>query len=242
MAVCRPLAALALMLVFDWPHALDPWSWSGHTLRVLTALGTAGAVIALVLVEMTKGLGRWFREHRTRPRLSLSHDSHVDITREAGWHPQQPRTSGQVQIAYVRLGVKNAVGHRAAPGVEVTVKRVEQVEGEPDDRLPAHNVGPLVWTHRAPVFNQLGPGVLRTVALGHVFVGDSRFYIDLGIPEPNSRVHILGPGTYRFTLTVSAANVDTENWTVTMWHDGELTADGDFTEHVKITEPPRRSS
>jgi hypothetical protein len=36
---------------------VNPWSWSEHTLRVLTALGTTGAVIALVLVESTRDSG-----------------------------------------------------------------------------------------------------------------------------------------------------------------------------------------
>jgi hypothetical protein len=217
---------------------IDPWSWSEHTLRVLTALATAGAVIALVVLELTKGLGGRLREWRTRPELTLSHDPQVDIAREAGPHPQQPPTSGHVQMAYVRVAVANAAGRRAASGVEVIVKRVEQLGGTTDDRLPSHNMGPLAWTHRDPALNQLGPGVSRTVVLGLMYVGDSRFYVGLGIPEPNTRVNILGPGAYRFTLTVSALNVDAREWTVDLWFGGELTLDRDFAEQVKVTNGP----
>jgi hypothetical protein len=228
---------LVLLFWLAWPDLFDPWSWSRHTLGVLTALGTAGAVIALVVVETTKGIFRRTRERRTRPLLSVSHDAKVDITREEGPHPQN--ANDLRQIGYVRLGISNAGGRRAAVAVEVTIKRLEQLHGEPNPKLPAHNVGPLGWTHRAPPFGQFAPGVRRTVALGAQWADDERIWLGV-IPEPNSRVHIIGAGSHRITLTVSAANVDAEDWMLTLWHDGKLTAESDFGDHLKITDGPRR--
>jgi hypothetical protein len=213
---------------------IDPWSWSEHTLRVLTALGTTGAVIALVVVETTKGSLRRWREWRMRPDLRLTHDPDIDIGREVTVLGRAPKAT-----AYVRIGVENAGGRRAAPAVEVTVKRVDQLDGEPNDRLPTHNMGPLSWTHRDPLLNQLGRGVKRTVVLGALLAGGTRFHVGLGISPPFRGVDLLGPGTYRFTLTVSAENVDARDWTVGLWHDGELAAASQFHDHVKITEAPQ---
>jgi hypothetical protein len=218
---------------------LDPWSWSDHTLRVLTALGTTGAVIALVVVETAKGSVRTWRDHRKRPLLSLTHEPDVDIGREVtvGGPGQDP---GHRTTAYVRLGVENAAGRRAASAVEVTVKRVEQLEGDHDDRLPTYNMGPLGWTHRDPLLNKLGPGVRRTVVLGALVASGTRFHVGLDIAPPHTGVDLLGPGTYRFTLTVSGADVDARDWTVELWHDGSLTATSKVRDHVKITAAPRR--
>jgi hypothetical protein len=53
-------------------------------------------------------------------------------------------------------------------------------------------------------------------------------------------VHLLDPGKYRFTLTLSAADVDARDWTVSLWHDGDMQAVGDVRDHVKITDGPKR--
>ena len=48
---------------------------------------------------------------------------------------------------------------------------IEQAGNDPtfpeDERLPIHNLGPLAWTHRNPIANQLGPGASSTVAVGY---------------------------------------------------------------------------
>lgn len=215
---------------------LNPWSWSEHTLAVLTALGTTGAVIALVVVETTKDwLGR-HRHARTQPDLRLTHDANVDVAREVATVGQTPTGT-----AFVRLGVENAAGRRAASAVEVTVKRVDRIEGPRFSNLPptTHNIGPLGWTHRDPVNNQLGPGVRRTVVLGAIAEDSSPFQVGLGIPPPNSGVDILPPGTYRFTLTLSATDVDARDWTLQLWHDGELTRGDDARDHVRIAAGPK---
>jgi hypothetical protein len=221
---------------------LDPWSWSEHTLRVLTALGTTGAVIALVLVETTKGLRRAWAEHRRRPELTLAHDSEIDRTSEIGFHPQQPPTAGPMRMVYLRLAVRNKKGRRAADGVEVSIVRVEQLDGHDNDRLPAHNMGPLTWSHRDPLQSRLGPGAASSAAIGYGFTGvnDLRFFIDLGVPWPNSRVNILGIGTYRFTLRVTAANADAEDWTITVANAPMTAPDGSPEHTLTVTEGPRR--
>ena len=97
-------------------------------------------------------------------------------------------------------------------------------------------MGPLAWTHRDPLLNQLGPDVRRTVVLGALAEGSAPFQDGLGIPQPDSGVHLLAPGTYRFTLTVSALDVD--DWTLELWHDGEFDTHSAISEHVRITEGP----
>jgi hypothetical protein len=222
----------------DW-DLLNPLSWSEHTLRVLTALGTVGAVIALVVVETTKGaLGRW-REWRRRPVLTLTHNPQVDVAREV----IATATSGLLRptrpTAYARLGVENAPGRRAAPAVEVVVKKVERVDaGAPGSDPPTHDMGPLGWTHRDPLLNQLGPGARRTVVLGALPSGGTTLQVGLGIGPPLSGVDVLQPGTYRFVLTVSAENVDARDWIVELWHDGQFAPASRVPDHVKITKGP----
>jgi hypothetical protein len=223
---------------------LHPWSWSEHTLRVLTALGTTGAVIALVFLEVTKGLIRSWREHRHRPELTLTHDHEIDITSEVGLQPFQPTTTGPDRMTYVRLAVRNAKGRRAAEGLEVSVVRVKQIEGERDKRLPTHNMGPLVWSHRDPLQSRLGPGASSSAALGFGVVGanDGRFFIDLGVAWPKSGVSILGPGSYRFTLRVTAANVDAQEWTLTLSNVHRFQpSDGSDDHTLAVTDGPRRA-
>jgi hypothetical protein len=206
-----------------------------HTLRVLTALGTTGAVIALVFLETIRGVLRSWREWRRRPILSLTHDPSVDVAREVVGTVEQTTPA-----AYVRLGVENEPGRRNAPAVEVTVKRVDQIDGDPNDNMPTHNMGPLGWTHRDPLLSQLGPGARRTVVLGAHPATGSVVIVGLGVPPPLTGVDVLTSGTYRFVLTVSAQNVDAQDWTLDLWHDGQLTTAGKVGEHVKVTDGPRR--
>jgi hypothetical protein len=199
-------------------------------------------VIALVVVESTKGFRRAWTERSRRPKLTLSHDPEVDLTNEVGFHPQQPPTVGTMQMVYVRLAVRNAKGRRAAEGVEVNIAHVEQLGGSATDRLPANNMGPLAWSHRDPIQSRLGPGASSSAALGYGFTGenDVRFYIDLGIPWPNSRVNILSVGTFRFTLRVTAANADAEEWTLTLANAASTLPDGRPDHTLSVTDGPRR--
>jgi hypothetical protein len=145
-------------------------------------------------------------------------------------------------MVYVRLSVRNKKGRRAAEGVEVSIAHVEQVDGPPSDRLPAHNMGPLAWSHRDPIQSRLGPGASSSAALGYGFTGenDVRFYIDLGIPWPNSRVNILSVGTFRFTLRVTAANVDAEEWMLHLDNAGSTLPDGKPDHTLSVIDGPRR--
>jgi hypothetical protein len=102
--------------------------------------------------------------------------------------------------------------------------------------------GPLAWSHRDPLQSRLGPGATSSAALGYGFTGenDPRFFIDLGVPWPNSRVNILGLGTYRFTLRITAANADAEEWTVTLANEADVLPDGSPDHKLSITDGPRR--
>jgi hypothetical protein len=98
-------------------------------------------VIVLVFLETVKGWLRLWRDRRHRPVLNLTNDPDVDIGYELA---AVGTSSTPIPTAYVRLGVENARGRRAAEAVEVTVKHVEQIAAPPNTMFaePTHNMGP----------------------------------------------------------------------------------------------------
>jgi hypothetical protein len=65
---------------------LSPLDWSDHTLDVLTALGTAGAVVVAVSVALLGWIIRAVRERRRAPQLAVTYDwqtSDDDVERSA---------------------------------------------------------------------------------------------------------------------------------------------------------------
>jgi hypothetical protein len=220
----------------------NPWSWSKHTLDVLIALGTTGAVIVALGIAVFTSFFR--RLHR--PALSLSHDPDSDRTVEMWVH--RLATMGS-RAAFVRLGVSNARGRHAAEDVQVFVVAVNGVRV---------NFGPLGWTHIGevvPAGNDvgwvpgtkltLGPRITRTVDLGYAV--SSRPSFTLGVqPEPLTNAHHIEPGVSEIVLAVSPRNADAQHFTLTLSLDG--TWDGEDEEawkRIRIaklpepTKPPR---
>src|SRR5687768_15493534 len=99
----------------DW---WNPWDWSQHTLDVLTALGTTGAVLAVLVLALLSGTWRAYRRWRRRPVLKLAFDRSMHL------NPEGIALDGDDTVsraAYVRLAVTNEDGRAAAHGVEVLV-------------------------------------------------------------------------------------------------------------------------
>jgi hypothetical protein len=152
------------------PAVLNPWDWSPHTIDVVTAVGTAGAVIVAVGVTTLSSTWRAIRAWMKAPRLSLQHDPATDVAQDA---VGEQGTITSSPALYVRLGVSNAPKRHAAQGVEVLLEKVEPVwpaEGVSMEEwvhaTVRHNLGPLGWTHIEPRELVVGPGVRRTVDLG----------------------------------------------------------------------------
>jgi hypothetical protein len=195
----------------------NPWDWSKHTLDVLVALGTTGAVIvALGVALLTSLFRRWHR-----PTVGLSHDPDADRTVEMWVH--RLACMGDL-AAFVRLGVSNGAGRHAAEDVQVFVVSVN------GKRV---NFGPLGWTHMGesiPLANgevgsvpgtkqTLGPGITRTVDLGYAVAGQPTFALAVS-PEPLTEAHKVKTGDIDLVLAVSPRNADAQHFTMTLSFDG----------------------
>lgn len=241
----------------DALHWAKPWEWSEHTLTVLTALGTVGAVI----VALVLALARWVFETGNRPKLTFTHDPANDVSREDVAMPVffgTQRATTNTPAAFLRLGVSNQSGRHAASGVEVLVVRIEaseqqQVSGMPSTweagqqpgeerkvwKGPVSNLGLLGWTHVEPPELTIGPGIRRTVDLGWKLSETPEFTLAVS-PPPRSGSHALTPGTYRITLAVGGANADARHYALTLWFDGRWKPDQAMSDHVAITDGPTR--
>lgn len=220
--------------------ALDPWLWSDHTLTVLVALGTVGAVIVAVLGSAIRRTLLAIRSRRTRPVLTLSFDEKADLQLEAV-------TTGGLATPlfpalYVRLRVSNAIRRRAAEGVEVLVTRVRPVEPSPLlgsgwRTEPLANLGALGWTHSAPPDLTLGPGAARTVDLATVIDHpQNAAAIVLAMPvQPASGFNQLAAGSYEITLTVVARNVEAQDWRLDLYYDGAWISGEPTAEHLRVS-------
>jgi hypothetical protein len=245
-AILGPVAAGA----FHWAQA---WEWTEHTLRVLTALGTAGAVI----VAVGLALARWVFGIGKRPMLTLSHNPATDVSREQVGIPMLfagEEATINTPAGYLRLGVANGRRRHAASGVEVLVIRVEaivqlEVSGRPTIwegasgkerepwKGPAPKLGRLAWTHVDPPELTIGPGIRKTVDLGYAVTEIPQLRLAVS-PPPLNRSHALTPGTYRLTLAVGGANADAQHYTLTLWFDGDWEADKPVADHMALRERP----
>jgi hypothetical protein len=173
--------------------------WTPHTLAVLAALGTVGAVVIAVLGGLLHRFLAWMGLRRSRPSVSLSFDPQHDLGREAvqlgGEEPLYP-------ALYARIRVENEPGRRAATGVEVIPSEIVPLDPSPNidakdwRRDTIRSFGPLGWTHTDPPALTLGPGAVRTVDLGLVIdaPGETTFRLGLKV-QPASGLQNLPPGS-----------------------------------------------
>jgi hypothetical protein len=202
--------------------AVNPWEWSNHTLDVLIALGTTGAVIVALGISVGGGLVRSFRDWRRRPLLTLTHDPKTHVRREMIKWRGKPKSIG---AGYVRLAVTNPPGRRAAEDVEVLVEAIRAIAPPPGvedewigEGWTVRDFGPLIWTHDAPPALRIGPGVSRTVDLGFLYADDEdvtyqRFMMGLKTTS-GSMIDQLHAGSYDITLVVTGSNCDARRFRV----------------------------
>jgi hypothetical protein len=209
--------------------ALSPWGWSKHTLDVLTAIGTVGAVVVVLVVSLMGWTWRAFTARRRRPDLELLFDPLTNLNEE-----KVSLDGGKTLLpaAYVRLTVRNGLRSDAAQGVQVLITRVERA-GAPDpneplerDYEPRVNLGPLPWTHTDERTLVLGPGASRTIDLGYLVERDDIDWFTLPLPtNPFSGVQYLPRGPYFVRLAVAGANFVAKEYQLWLWHAGGWTSE-----------------
>jgi len=214
---------------------LNPADWTKHTLDVLTAIGTVGAVIVALAIAVGGGAFRGIRGWKRRPLPRLTFDPHADIRRET------VTVRGKAQMVpspWVRLGVYNPPDRRAAEDVEVLVAAIRAISppaGVEDEWIgegwTSRNYGPLGWTHVSPPSLRIGPGASRTVDLGCLISrhhdgasggGIERFMLGLPV-RPLSMVDQLHPGSYDITLAITGSNFNARYFRIPFEFDGEWT-------------------
>jgi hypothetical protein len=217
--------------------ALSPWNWSKHTLDVLTAIGTVGAVVVALSLTLIRWTWRAATARRRRPRPCLLFDPATNINSEKVPLDGSERRETTLLAAYVRLTVRNPPRSDAAQAVQVLITRVERTsQPDPDvppenDYEPHENLGPLPWTHSAETTLILGPGASRTIDLGFLVEREQTDWFSLALPtKPVSGVQYLPPGAYRLQLAVVGANFAAKSYEVSLWHNGPWTSERPISE------------
>jgi len=194
-------------------YITDPSWWQG--------IGTVAAVIAVVAFYFLDRLRTW----KNRPILDININfrppdcHHIPTTvRDINNSVQQ------FDAFWFRLTVRNR-GRSAAQNLEVLIHDLEKQVDNSWRLLSEFLLSNLVWTHIAQQYlPMLLPGTEKNVDLGHVIDPKARgvvptennseitvvetqavFYFETTI-LPNNRYNIIGPGEYKFTITVGASN------------------------------------
>jgi hypothetical protein len=224
---------------------LNPWHWSSHTLEVLIAVGTVGAVIVAVLGGLLRRLLGWVYDLFARPRLKLVFDPKTDLAIETV-RVVRDGSEERFPAAFMRLRISNSSGARAADGVEVLLAEVEPLTPSPNID-PAgwrpeviRSYGALGWTHTTQPDLTIGPGATRLVDLGYVVdhPEDISFHMALQV-QPESGVQNLAPGHYRIRLSVVARNVKHRRWVFEVSYDGVWISGSPVSDHFEVSEPKK---
>jgi hypothetical protein len=201
--------------------------YSGETAAWATAIGT----LALAFVAVFQD---WIRNCLTRPKLKLEiQPSPPDCMRTTFrqtvtiYDPTSRRPSYESNLEipcyYFRLCITNT-GNCEAREVEIfakSAKRHHEIKGEFEDvdRFVPMN---LLWSNvRKPFLTNLSPQIPKHCDLAHVVRPDKKYAVRHELPgvpneqcvlaldlevEPNTKGHLLGPGFYRLSLVLAAAN------------------------------------
>ncbi len=216
----------------------------------MTAIATAAAVIVALVSPWIVEAVRRRRQAQRAPQLQLTFNPSLDAMLELAHytdgvsHPQ----------AWIRFGVHNAPGRRAAQHVTVLLEGLSVLESpftDPDrpDRNPRSAVNRVIhiaspamrWTHLESSSLTIAPDATRyldvaTLALRRDIV-EPRIQL-LIVGEPADRRHHLGPGVYQLSLLVTGENVEASRWSVDISWDGERgDVDEDVWDHLKIDQP-----
>jgi hypothetical protein len=151
-----------------------------------------------------------------------------------------------VDCYYLRLRVKN-IGRQRAVWAEVFVAELlkQRANGE-YERVESFLPMNLVWSHiQSPFFEAISPGMEKHCDLAHIldpanrrFGGEAENSPKLSLPsdktilsldlqvKPLTYSHLIGPGRYRLTLVIAAANTQPTTKVLEInvtgdWHDDE---------------------
>lgn len=201
------------------------------------------AVVVALTLALTRGAVVAARERRRAPRLNLSHVEE-DVTRETLEALPGRGTRTVIPVAYVRLGVANGRGRRAAHEVEVLVTRVELLEAGSEmhhrwEFAPLSNLGPLSWTGSEPPSLAIGPGTRRTVDLACVRSEATEANLCLQL-KPFYRTDKLPSGTYAISVAVGGSDADAQHYQVTLHVKSGWTPDAPIDAHLAIENGPIR--
>jgi hypothetical protein len=138
---------------------------------------------------------------------------------------------------YFRVRVTNK-GNCEAKDVEVYAKELQELEGGEFRSVPRFSPMDLLWADvRTPVMPNLIPELPKLCDLAHIVAPSERDYLGHDLPgvdeeqsilaldlqvTPNSKGHLIGPGHYRLTLALAAANATPSDYVL------DITVTGDW--------------
>jgi hypothetical protein len=195
------------------------------TAEWLTALGTVGAVIvALALALWGEKIGRLFNRPRLFLEAHVGRPASVSVRRQRRVEllPLKPITRGgtfdiDAGIAYYfRLAIRNG-GNTDARDVQVFLENVERIpsNGSPEKIVECTPMN-LLWSNRGnatlpALLPEMPPVYCDFVHVEAPMPGsleeqpDGQLVLDVEFPS-NTGDHVLAAGTYRFGITLAAAN------------------------------------
>lgn len=215
----------------------------------IESVGTITVAAVAVFQSTIRG---WFY----KPQFRLSSKTEPP---DCSGVPITELTTGQkiADSLYLRLWVEN-VGNAPAASVEVYAQSLERqradgawetVKAFPPMNLRWSNINSVVYpvispemgkhcdcAHLVDPATRDDPRLHETNAELHLANNVASLTVDL-IATPNHRGNIVGPGTYRLSLKVAAANSKVSTWLVTLAFDGHWTAAAAdmMTDHVAIS-------
>jgi hypothetical protein len=177
--------------------AAAPLAWIEGTATVVAALGTVGAVVLALWLQV-------YRAWRRKPSLTMSYSADPN---SGCWAPVYREGH---QALWLRFSVSNATGKDTARDVQVLVTRVET----PSERRELVPGGPLHWTDlRSPTVD-LPAGISRMIDIAQVELpADTQKGTALWLkvsPVPGDTRHRLEPGSYDVELAVTAQGIDAD--------------------------------
>jgi hypothetical protein len=201
-----------------------PLAWIETAATVVAALGTVGAVVLALWLQV-------YRERRRKPSLRLVYSA-ADPASEA-WAPVYREGH---QALWLRFSVCNATGKDTARDVQVLVTRVVT----PRERSELVPGGPLHWTDlRSPTID-LPAGISRKVDVAQLELPASTqagtvLWLKVSPVEGDTR-HRLEPGSYDVELAVTAQGVDAVFYNAKLdFEDVPEDDPKDLVKHLRVT-------
>jgi hypothetical protein len=202
------------------------------------AIGTAiGTFLLAIVAAFQDKIRAWLM----RPDLQMSvrvaapecQKTHAHFHGPAGIPDQAP-------CYYFRVMIEN-IGRTEARQVEVFAAGLSRRRADGTfERVDRFNPMNLVWAHfRQPFLAVLSPRIPKMCDLAHIFHPNFKDYFGHALPgvagivlafdlqvEPNTKGHLVGPGTYNLKLMVGAANAKPKEYNVEInfqgqWYDDE---------------------